>query len=100
MRQKIQFYLFSSYFTGNYGPRSRYQTSVHRCNDWKLSKTVIIVLTITVLVNLDSIKYFYLPNGSAPPIECVIKRKNRRLCSSRFREEPINTISDACGIYN
>ena len=44
----------------------------------------IIVLITTVLKILDSVKYFYLPNVSAPHTECVIKRKNRRLCSSRF----------------
>ena len=63
------------------------------------SKTVIIVLITTVLKNLDSIKYFYLPNRSAPHTECMIKRKNRGLCLSRSDVESINTISYACRIY-
>ena len=53
------------------------------------SKTVITVLITTVLEILDSVKDFYLPNGSAPHTECVIKRNNRRLCSSRFETESI-----------
>ena len=54
------------------------------------SKTVIIVLITTVLKNLDSIKYFYLPNRSAQHTECMTKRKNRELCSTRFDVESIN----------
>ena len=98
MRQQIEFYLFSSYFTRNYWPRSKYQTRMHRYNDWEHSGTVIIAL-ITVFEILHSVKYFYLPNGSTRHTECVIKRNIRILGSSRFKEESIYTISDASQIY-
>ena len=67
------------------------------CNDQEHSKTVISVLIIYVLEILDSVKY--LPNGSAPHTQCVIKLKNLRLCSSRFKVEPMNIISAAFRIY-
>ena len=63
----MKFYIFTyecvnkynfncSYFTGNYCPRSRHHTTVHRYNDQEYSKTVITVLMITVLEMLDSVK--------------------------------------------
>ena len=54
-------------------------------------------LKITVLEILDSVKY--LPNGSAPHTQCVIKLKNLRLCPSRFEIDLINIICAACRIY-
>ena len=55
--------------------------------------TVIIVLIITALEILDCVKY--LPNGSAPHTEGVIKIKNLSLRSSRLEVESLNTISAA-----
>ena len=39
------------------------------------SKTVIIVLIVALWEILDSVKFFYFPNGSAPHTEYVIKEK-------------------------
>ena len=52
------------------------------CNDPDHSKAVIVVLIITVLEILDSVKW--KSNGSAPHTECVIKIKTLRSCSRRF----------------
>ena len=64
---------------------------MNRCNDRETTKTVIIVIIIIVLENLDSVKHFYLLNGSTLHTECAVKRKNWRLCSSRFEVESRNT---------
>ena len=60
-------------------------------------KKLFFLLIITALDILDSVKY--LPNGSAPHTQCVIKLKNLRLCSFRFEIEPMNIISAAFRIY-
>ena len=62
------------------------------CDEREHSKTYIIVLIITVIEILGSVKH--LPTWSAPHTECVIKINNLR-----WAVEPKNIISVACWIY-
>ena len=68
------------------------------CNDQEHSKTVIILLIIIALEIFDSVKY--LLNGNTTHTERGVKKKkkNRRLCSSRF-EIYAKIIYAACRIY-
>ena len=50
---------------------------MNRCNDRETTKKVIIVIIIIVLENLDSVKHFYLLNGSTLHTECGQKEKSK-----------------------